>query len=416
MLSVAGVGSAVFFQGSDPFSLDDWRCIKRFLSKDCPLIRAYGGIRFDAKTNVSPEWKNFGSFYFIVPQVELNELEKGSMLALNIAWDNTLRWTWQNATDRVQSTMQQISPCFGRSRKLVPRVAIVGFNHVPTKTSWDSSVKKALQIIKGRSSELVKVVLARCSGYVTDTCIDPVSLLACLKVEGQNSYQFYIQPPDAPAFIGNTPEKLFHRKYTNITSEALAGTRARGHTKVEDLQIGQDLLLSPKDNTEFTIVRESIRRKMEIICEEVLVEPSKALRKLPRVQHLSAELSGKLRNEDDEFGILTSLHPSPAVCGLPTEEARQFIEENEMFDRGMYAGPVGWFGGRESEFAVGIRSALVGKGVSTLVYAGAGIVEGTNSSLEWDELDLKASQFTKLFRYKEEPHACYQEMNMGATN
>lgn len=69
LLSVAGVGSAVFFQGFRPFGLDDWKCIRRFLSTDCPLIRAYGAMRFDARTNVSPEWEGFGSFYFIVPQV-----------------------------------------------------------------------------------------------------------------------------------------------------------------------------------------------------------------------------------------------------------------------------------------------------------------------------------------------------------
>ncbi|VFQ62784.1 unnamed protein product [Cuscuta campestris] len=69
-----------------------------------------------------------------------------------------------------------------------------------------------------------------------------------------------------------------------------------------------------------------------------------------------------------------------------------------MFDRGMYAGPVGWFGGEESEFAVGIRSALVGKGRGALIYAGTGIVKGSNSSLEWDELELKTSQFTKLMK------------------
>ncbi|KAG1346301.1 putative Isochorismate synthase 2, chloroplastic [Cocos nucifera] len=343
VVSVAGVGSTVFFQGSDPFSLDDWRCIKRFLSKDCPLIRAYGGIRFDPRTNVSPEWKNFGSFYFIIPQVEFDELEESSMLSLNIAWDNTLLWTWQKAINGVQATMHQIAPSFCRSRNLFPGTTIVGFNHVPTKASWDISVKKALQIIKRRNSELVKVVLARCSRYATDTSIDPVSLLACLKVEGQNAYQFFIQPPDAPAFIGNT-----------------------------------------------------------ITCNEVLVEPSKALRKLPRVQHLSAELSGKLRNEDDEmelspyeichFNLFVTLMVWVLWKSLMETYMSRFFTLLEMFDRGMYAGPVGWFGGRESEFAVGIRSALMGKGVGTLVYAGAGIVEGTNSSLEWDELDLKASQ------------------------
>ncbi|KAJ0466055.1 putative ADC synthase, chorismate-utilizing enzyme, isochorismate synthase MenF [Helianthus annuus] len=98
-----------------------------------------------------------------------------------------------------------------------------------------------------------------------------------------------------------------------------------------------------------------------------------------------------------QFDILSSLHPTPAVCGFPTEEARVLIAETENFDRGMYAGPVGWFGGGESEFAVGIRSALVQKGLGALIYAGTGIVEGSCSSQEWDELELKTSQVLALY-------------------
>ncbi|KAK1630391.1 hypothetical protein QYE76_004706 [Lolium multiflorum] len=405
-VSVAGVGSAVFFRGTDPFSLRDWRAIKRFLSRDCPLIRAYGAIRFDATSDTSVEWEDYGAFYFVVPQVEFNELEESSVLATTIAWDDSLSWTWRSAVEELQATLHKISPSSAKVNRSNLQTAIVNLNHVPTKASWDLAVTKALQMIKGRQTELVKVVLARCSRYITDSRIDPLELLACLKVEGQNAYQFCIQPPDAPAFVGNSPEQLFHRKYLNISSEALAGTRARGKTRADDFQIGQDLLLSTKEDTEFTIVRDSIKKKLEMICNEVVVNPSKALRKLPRVQHLSAQLAARLRNEDDEFDILNALHPSPAVCGLPTEEARQFIRDYEIFDRGMYAGPVGWFGGTESEFAVGIRSALLGKGHSTLVYAGAGIVEGTNPSFEWDELDLKASQFAKLLQYQEQ-HICY---------
>ncbi|RLN34818.1 uncharacterized protein C2845_PM03G32660 [Panicum miliaceum] len=410
-VSVAGVGSAVFFRGTEPFSLSDWRAIKRFLSKDCPLIRAYGAIRFDATSDASVEWEDYGSFYFIVPQVEFNELEESSVLATTIAWDDSLSWTWHNAVDDLQSLLQKISPCSVEVNTSSLHTTIMSLNHVPTNASWDLAVTKALQMIKERERELVKVVLARCSRYITDTCIDPVELLACLKVEGQNAYQFCIQPSDAPAFVGNSPEQLFHRKYLNISSEALAGTRARGETRADDFQIGQDLLLRS-----LSLLRICNCIKIEefrMICDEVVVHPSKALRKLPRVQHLSAQLAARIRNGDDEFEILNTLHPSPAVCGLPTEEARQFIRDYEIFDRGMYAGPVGWFGGAESEFAVGIRSALLGKGHSTLVYAGAGIVEGTNPSFEWDELDLKASQFAKLLRYREQ-HICYQEAeNMG---
>ncbi|XP_020685021.1 isochorismate synthase, chloroplastic isoform X1 [Dendrobium catenatum] len=413
-VSVAGVGSAVSFRGSDPFGLEDWKCIKRFLSKDCPLVRAYGAIRFDAKRNISTEWKEFGSFYFIIPQVEFDEFEDGSMLATTIAWDDYLLLTWEKAVNGLIATMNQLLGRFDKLEKSIQRTATVGCSHVPCKASWNDSVTKALEIINRRHSDLVKVVLARCSRYVTDSVIDPLVLLASLQIEGENAYQFYIQPPNAPAFIGNTPEKLFHRKFLNISSEALAGTRARGVTKIQDFQNGQDLLYSRKDDIEFTIVRDIIRAKLETICDEVIIDPRKALRRLPGVQHLCAELFGKLRRECDEFDVLASLHPSPAVCGMPSEEARKFIEEHEKFDRGMYAGPVGWFGGSESEFAVGIRSALVGQDLNTLVFAGAGIVKGTVPSLEWEEVDLKISQFTKVL-HRHELQECLKEIKNAGT-
>ncbi|KAK8300081.1 hypothetical protein V6Z12_D05G363300 [Gossypium hirsutum] len=392
LVGVAGVGSAVFFQQLRPFSYHDWRSIKRFLSSECPLIRAYGAIRFDATANISPEWKAFASFYFMVPQVEFDELEGSSMLAITIAWDNALSWTWDEAIHSLETTMQQIASVVVKLKKEASGESILSKTHVPNKTHWDLAVKKALQEINTSSSELVKVVLARSSRILTATNIDPIAWLASLQVEGEDAYQFCLQPPNGPAFVGNTPERLFHRKWLSISSEALAATRARGESRALDLQIKHDLLSSPKDHLEFTVVRENIQNKLESVCDRVVVEPKKTVRKLPRIQHLYAQLTGNLRREDDEFEILSSLHPTPAVCGLPKEAARLFISETEMFDRGMYAGPVGWFGGGESEFAVGIRSALVEMDSGALIYAGAGIVEGSNPSSEWDELELKTSQ------------------------
>ncbi|KAG2254254.1 hypothetical protein Bca52824_084390 [Brassica carinata] len=112
-----------------------------------------------------------------------------------------------------------------------------------------------------------------------------------------------------------------------------------------------------------------------------------------------------------QFEILAALHPTPAVCGLPAEEARLLIKEIESFDRGMYAGPVGFFGGKESEFAVGIRSALVEKGLGALIYAGTGIVAGSNPTSEWNELDLKISQFTKSIEYEAATTTTLQTIN-----
>ncbi|KAM0023672.1 putative isochorismate synthase [Helianthus debilis subsp. tardiflorus] len=398
-VSTAGLGSAVFFRHVSPFSLHDWRSIKRFLSKKCPLIRAYGAIRFDALANISSEWEAFGSFFFMIPQVEFNEFEGSSMLVTTIAWDESLSWTFGKAVHALQATMSQVSSSIVKLRKEVPNTSILSSNNVPSKKLWDVGVDRALQMINRNNSPLIKVVLARSSVIRTSPDIDPLTWLATLQVESENAYQFCLQPPDAPSFIGNTPEQLFHRNRFDIYSEAMAGTRARGDSKALDLQIALDLLYSSKDDKEFSIVRECIKRNLEAVCTTILVEPEKTIRKLSRVQHLYARIRGRLRSEDDEFDILSSLHPTPAVCGFPTEEARVLIAETENFDRGMYAGPVGWFGGGESEFAVGIRSALVQKGLGALIYAGTGIVEGSCSSQEWDELELKTSQFTKLMNW-----------------
>ncbi|XP_027123778.1 isochorismate synthase, chloroplastic-like [Coffea arabica] len=398
VVSVAGVGSAVLFRSLHPFSYHDWLSIKRFLSKNCPLIRAYGAIRFDERASISPEWKAFGSFYFMVPQVEFDELEGSSKIAATIAWDNALSCTYRNAIASLKMTMARVSSVVTRLRQEASHAYITSTDHDPSRKSWDKSVNQALERIKGDYSLLKKVVLARSSKVVTSTDVNPLAWLGSLKGEGKDAYQFCLQPPESPAFIGNTPEQLFRRDEFSIFSEALAATRARGGSESLDLQIAHDLFSSPKDHHEFAIVRENIRRKLEAVCSSVVINPEKVVRKLSRVQHLYGRFSGTLRSEDDEFTILSSLHPTPAVCGFPTEVARDFITDTEMFDRGMYAGPVGFFGGRQSEFAVGIRSALIGKGIGALIYAGLGIVEGSDPALEWEELELKASQFMKLMK------------------
>ncbi|KAG2313312.1 hypothetical protein Bca52824_024869 [Brassica carinata] len=398
LVSVAGIGSAVFFRDLDPFSHDDWRSIRRFLSSTSPLIRAYGGMRFDPHGKISVEWEPFGAFYFAVPQVEFNEFGGSSMLAATLAWDDELSWTLENAIEALQETMLQVSSVVMRLRRESLGVSVLSKNHVPTKGAYYPAVEKALEMIKQKSSSLSKVVvLARNSRVITDTDIDPIAWLAQLQSEGHDAYQFCLQPPGAPAFIGNTPERLFQRNQLGVCSEALAATRPRGASPARDKAIENDLRTSLKDDLEFSIVRENIKEKLNSICDKVVVKPQKTVRKLARVQHLYSQLAGRLRREDDEFDILAALHPTPAVCGLPAEEARLLIKEIESFDRGMYAGPIGFFGGQESEFAVGIRSALVEKGLGALIYAGTGIVAGSNPTSEWNELDLKISQVRLVY-------------------
>lgn len=126
------------------------------------------------------------------------------MLATTVAWDKSLSWTWAMAIDALQATMYQVSSTVVKLPKEVPRTFILSNNHIPSKTYWDLAVNRALQLIDRSNLALIKVVLARSSRVVTTTDIDPIRWLACLQVEGENAYQFCLQPPNAPAFIGNT--------------------------------------------------------------------------------------------------------------------------------------------------------------------------------------------------------------------
>ncbi len=113
---------------------------------------------------------------------------------------------------------------------------------------------------------------------------------------------------------------------------------------------------------------------------------------LQRKRHLRSEITATLHESTSPLNVLNALHPTPAVGGTPTRTARAFIREHESFDRGWYAGPVGWMKQDAAEMLVAIRSALVDRDTLTL-YSGAGIVEGSDPASEWDEIENKLADF-----------------------
>jgi menaquinone-specific isochorismate synthase len=117
--------------------------------------------------------------------------------------------------------------------------------------------------------------------------------------------------------------------------------------------------------------------------------------KLHQCQHLRTHIEGILEQDNTDADLLRTLHPTPAVGGLPKEGAVRWIAEAEPFDRGWFAGPVGWIGGDSAEFAVGIRSGLVSDTTLSL-YAGAGIVPGSEAEQEWAEIENKLSPFVGI--------------------
>nr|XP_024385455.1 protein PHYLLO, chloroplastic-like isoform X2 [Physcomitrium patens] len=385
-------------------------------------------MRFNPQEEPAEEWKPFGSFYFLIPQVEFCECEGCSMLAVSVAWDTALHRSFEAAVKMASETLNQVS-CHVGSQNRQQILSVESKEHAPSESLWHQAVCNTLQRIReGEKSEgfseeepsdqddsivgLSKVVMARRTKLQLSDDVDPLTILALLQAKDPSAYQFSIQLSEGSSFIGSTPERLFARRGLLVASEAVAATRSRGYTSSIDLDTGLDLILSSKDHEEFEIVRESIRQNLEKVCKEVEVESHKSIIKQARVQHLYGRFLGTLHSEVDEFDLIRVLHPTPAVCGHPQAPAREAITASESFDRGMYAGPVGWFGGMGSEFAVGIRSSLiesksnhtnnganiVHKGANIFLYAGVGVVKDSDPSSEWQELELKVSQFESLLQ------------------
>ncbi|GHB93880.1 isochorismate synthase [Cerasicoccus arenae] len=234
-----------------------------------------------------------------------------------------------------------------------------------------------------------KIVLARAVELKADQPFRPLETLARLRDRFPSCYSFSFANGDGQSFIGATPERLLRVESGRLFTEALAGSAPRGENAREDARHGAALLSSDKDLREHQLVVDSIISRLGEV--DLVVKPPAAPRllKLPNVQHLWSPISTELTQDQDILAVAARLHPTPAVGGQPRKAARDDIARIENFDRGLYAGAIGWFDYHgDGEMAVAIRSALI-DGQRARLYAGAGIVAGSQPDRETAETDLK---------------------------
>jgi menaquinone-specific isochorismate synthase len=209
------------------------------------------------------------------------------------------------------------------------------------------------------------------------------------------AFVFLHQIGNATAFMGRSPERLFSLQVGCLETEAVAGTRPRGTTPEEDRRLACDLLQSAKELQEHRIVSCFMEERLGRHCRSYDILDREAVVKLCGVQHIVTRYCGMLRNGMTPLEAVLSLHPTPAVGGTPTAQALARIGACEPFERGCYAAPIGWMSRCEAEFAVGLRSALL-NGQNLHVYAGAGIVAGSEPRAEWAETEQKMGTFLSL--------------------
>ncbi len=266
-----------------------------------------------------------------------------------------------------------------------------------SRLQWAIAVNRAVAgIARG---DLEKVVLARKSTCRFESPVSPWKLLKLLRTANPHAYIFGLDRKPFDPFIGASPEQLYRRVGRLIETEAVAGTRPRGKTTSEDNRYRDDLLHSSKDRREHELVVTGIAESLRPLVEKIEIQTDPSIVQLTNVQHLVIKISATLKPGISDDEILRALQPTPAVGGYPKQVAIDLIQSLEPFYRGPYAGPIGWISSDSAEFAVGIRSATIKENALTL-YAGAGIVEGSDPDAEWDEIDQKFNTFTSIFTDK----------------
>ena len=252
---------------------------------------------------------------------------------------------------------------------------------------FSGSVASAVKKIG--DGEFEKIVLARALDLQANQRFHPLEILNTLRERYADCYSFSVGNGKGQSFIGASPERLARAVRGELLTEALAGTARRGTTASEDAALGAALLGSDKDRREQALVLDSIARRLAALGIETECDEEPCLKKLQNVQHLQSLVRGKIPEGMHLLDVISQLHPTPAVGGSPRESACSCIRSLEGFDRELYAGAIGWVDTKgEGEFLVGIRSALI-NGDRARLYAGGGIVSGSDPEKELGETELK---------------------------
>ncbi|MBE9063590.1 isochorismate synthase [cf. Phormidesmis sp. LEGE 11477] len=426
---MVGIGCAVECSatGVDRFSLAQsfvqfWQTQFIYATLDrsrlAPLAHFFCSTTFFAEPNVveagsmppdltharklSPPIPYFEPAYLFVPQFQLTTCRTHPASLSTVTFNHlmTARADVRQVTDTLYAKLSKLIAVSRSQQGLLPKNRSAVLNQRKTHggryhasyegfTHFKPAVKAALQQIQ--TSQLHKVVLADVMDVEGAQPFDEVRSLQALRQNHPDCTVFSIGNGRGQSFIGASPERLLSITDGRFTTDALAGTISRGVLPSLDIQLAQTLVNSEKEQFEHRLVVEFIVRQLRSLGLTPEYEALPRVLQLLHVQHLHTPISANISPPQSisPLDILAKLHPTPAVAGVPHQAACRLIRQYETFDRGLYAAPLGWIDTQgNSEFVVGIRSALL-NGQKARLYAGAGIVAGSEPAKELAEIKLK---------------------------
>lgn len=340
--------------------------------------------RFDAE-NPKPADDMMAAFprlRYMLPEVVLLEDETGTYLQVN-----SLGPVYAGRVERFKRHAAEAAP---RTRRTIPYELIRD-----SFEAWDVALGKTLDFIHEGSIE--KLVPSRRLELKAHTPFSSKDLLVNLIDSAAPGKVFLYRYGDV-FFCGCTPELLVRKQGNTVESMCLAGTTAMGTTSDESTRLGEELMNDAKNRREHEYVVSFMREVFKRNCFDVDIPPTPTLMKLKHIQHLYTPAHAQVMEGRSLTSLAAQLHPTPALSGTPVGEALMCLREIESYNRGFFGGAVGYVNGNgDGEFAVAIRSGVF-DGERGWIYAGCGVVEGSEARSEFDEIDLKLKTILGAFR------------------
>jgi isochorismate synthase len=338
-----------------------------------PSLRLHGGLAFRPEPSRPHPWTAFRDASFALPRVLYGASGDLAFVRFCFRADEHLDAADLSTLLRGLGTPAATT----RGRRTEAHLDRLGLD------AWRAMLGDALGRIRAR--ELTKVVPAALTKVIAAGPLDPAAALASLGALYPECVRFAFQRGDA-VFLGASPERLVDKRGAAVETDALAGSAPR---RDDDARAAAALLESDKDRREHHAVVEAIEAALAPLCRDLRVPSAPVVRTLRNVHHLATPIRGTLARPAHVLDLVRLLHPTPAVCGTPREAAMRWIAAHEPAPRGWYAGAVGWFDAAgDGAFSVAIRAGVLAQREAWL-YAGAGVVEGSDPGQEYAETRTK---------------------------
>ncbi|MCC9203910.1 isochorismate synthase [Arthrobacter sp. zg-Y769] len=254
-----------------------------------------------------------------------------------------------------------------------------------SESEWKNAVARSVAHVT--AGDLSKIVLARDIAVELGSPLVASQVLRELAVRYRDCWTYSVD-----GLIGSTPEMLIRVENGTAEARVLAGTLDRATAPADDPDYAKRVLAgSAKQQHEHQIAIDSLTRSLEPFTSSMTSHTEPFVLELPNVWHLASDVTAELAADESglvptPLTLVEALHPTAAVCGFPTSVAGELISELEHMDRGPYAGPVGWMDAAgNGEWGIALRGAVIESPTDIRLYAGCGIVAGSNPAAELEE-------------------------------